>query len=298
VTELTDILPRLEQLLGRLDGEPTPLAGGITNRNFRVRLGADLYVLRLHGANSALLGINRRAEAMANRAAARLGLAPSVVAVLEGCLVTRFVAVRAPSPSAVAARVGDIARALRSFHDSGLELPSTFWVPDLLAAYAAELAERGAAPPPEMLLAAGAAERIARAVPLDLPRPCHNDLLPGNILHLAGEERLMIVDWEYAAMGHPYFDLGNLSVNNDFDAAADGRMLAAYEGRPASPRQAAALRLMRVLSDAREAAWGVLQAELSELEFDFHGYASKHFQRLRAAIEQPGFEEWLAAAAR
>jgi thiamine kinase-like enzyme len=107
----------------------------------------------------------------------------------------------------------------------------------------------------------------------------------------------VIVDWEYAAMGHPYFDLGNLSVNNEFDRATDERLLAAYEGAPPSPLQTAVLRLMRVLSDAREAAWGVLQAEVSELEFDFHGYASKHFQRLRAAIEQPGFEEWLAAAA-
>ncbi len=30
----------------------------------------------------------------------------------------------------------------------------------------------------------------------------------------------MIVDWEYAGMGHPCFDLGNLAVNNDFDEAA------------------------------------------------------------------------------
>ncbi len=53
---------------------------------------------------------------------------------------------------------------------------------------------------------------------------------------------------------------------------------------------------MRILSDAREAAWGVLQAEISELDFDFDRYARTHFERLHAALEQPQLGEWLAAA--
>ena len=45
---------------------------------------------------------------------------------------------------------------------------------------------------------------------------------------------LMLVDWEYAGMGDPRFDLGNLAVNNDFDDADDERLLTAYYGRPPS----------------------------------------------------------------
>jgi thiamine kinase-like enzyme len=296
VTELTDILPRLEQRLGRLDGEPTPLGGGITNRNFRVRLGAEEYMLRLPGANTALLGIDRESERLANAAAARLGIAAPVADVLDGCLVTRFLAVSAPAAGEVATRAGEIARALRRFHDSQLALPSTFWVPDLLDVYAAELERRGVSPPEDYTHAAAAAARIASALALEDPRPCHNDLLPGNILFLASGGPVMLVDWEYAGMGHRYFDLGNLSVNNELDAGADERLLAAYHGRAPAASERAALKLMRVLSDAREAAWGALQAEISELEFDFHGYAEKHFGRLRAAVGQPSFEEWLAAA--
>ncbi|HWX73927.1 MAG TPA: phosphotransferase [Solirubrobacteraceae bacterium] len=296
MTELTDILPQLEQRLGPLAGEPVPLDGGITNRNFRVRLGEGEYVVRLHGAGTGLLGIDRESERAANAAAAALGIAPGVAASLGGALVTQAIDVRAPAPGEIAARAEELGGALRRFHDSGLQLPSTFWVPDLLAAYASELERRGAAPPPGFAGAAEAAGRIAAALPLAHPRPCHNDLLPGNILHPAGEDGVAIVDWEYAGMGHPYFDLGNLSVNNEFDRACDARLLAAYLGRPASPAESSALALMRVLSDAREAAWGMLQAHVSELEFDFAGYASKHFERLRAAVERPSFEEWLASA--
>jgi hypothetical protein len=54
---------------------------------------------------------------------------------------------------------------------------------------------------------------------------------------------------------------------------------------------------MRVLSDAREAAWGVVQGEISELDFDFAGYAREHFERLHSAVVKPLFDEWLASAA-
>jgi thiamine kinase-like enzyme len=295
VTQLNDILPRLEALLGELGGDPVPLTGGITNRNFRVRLGDREYVLRMHGANTALLGIDRESERLAGEAAARLGIAPEVAAAPDGGLLTAFVACRSPAPGEVAARAGELARALRRFHDSGVRLPSTFWVPDLLARYAALLRERGVTPAPELDQAAATARRIERALPLDHPRPCHDDLLAGNIICAAAGE-LMLVDWEYAGMGHPYFDLGNLSVNNELDEAADERLLAAYHGAPPSDGQRAALKLMRVLSDAREAGWGVLQAEVSELEFDFDAYAAKHFARLDAARSDPRFEEWLASA--
>jgi len=40
--------------------------------------------------------------------------------------------------------------------------------------------------------------------------------------------------------------------------------------------------MMKFMSDFREAMWGVLQSGISELDFDFHGYASKHFDRLAA----------------
>ena len=54
---------------------------------------------------------------------------------------------------------------------------------------------------------------------------------------------------------------------------------------------------MRVLSDAREAAWGVVQGVVSELDFDFDGYAREHFERLHAAVAGPGFRRWLTDAA-
>lgn len=294
--DLNHILQRLQESLGPLSGEPVALDGGITNRNYRVTLGARECVVRLPGKDTDLLGIDREAERIANTAAAELGIAPAVALALEDCLVTEFVACAAVSKQEVADGVEEIAAQLRAFHDSPTSLPTRFWVPDLLDSYAEIVRLRGGTLPDEYAHVVSVAKRIEAALPLTDPRPCHDDLLPGNIIRAQSDGRLMIVDWEYAGMGDPRFDLGNLAVNNDLDDAAEERLLAAYHRAKQSDSQRAALKLMRVLSDAREGAWGVVQAHVSELDFDFRGYAAEHFERLRAAVEQTDHAELIIIA--
>jgi thiamine kinase-like enzyme len=295
VGELNDIVGDLEPSLGPAEGPPSPLEGGITNRNYRVRLGGQEYVVRLHGKDTDLLGISREAEAQATAAAAGLGIAPELAATFDGGMVTRFIPCESLAPPQVAARAEELARALRRFHDAPLALPASFWVPDLLSAYGRTLAERGAGEPPALREAAELAERIVAALGADERRPCHNDLLPGNVIWDTHTQRVMIVDWEYAGMGDPWFDLGNLAVNNEFGDADEERLLTAYTGAPPSAAQRARLKLMRLMSDIREAAWGVVQGRLSDLDFDFAGYAERHFERLRAASAGGELGRWLAA---
>jgi thiamine kinase-like enzyme len=296
VSRLEEILQRLEPSLGPTAGEPTPLSGGITNHNFRVTLGSREYVVRVHGKDTDALGIDRDSERLASETAARLGIAPALLAAPADCLVTRFVPSDPTEPHELAVRAEEIACALRTFHHSPVVLSTRFWVPDLLDEYAVRIHARRVRPPDAYGEAAAVAARIAAALAPWRARPCHNDLLASNIIRARDEDRLLIVDWEYAGMGHPCFDLGNLSVNNDFDEADDERLLSAYHRATPSDAQRATLALMRILSDAREAAWGVVQAEVSELDFDFGRYARTHFERLRAAIEHPQLREWLAAA--
>ncbi len=289
------IVAELEPLLGPVGGEPVPLDGGITNRNYRVRLGEGDYVVRLPGKETAKLGISRQAERVANAAAAELGIAPAVLAGSEAYLVTRFIECRPVSAAEVSAAPDQVARALRAFHDHGPELPVSFWVPDLLEEYARIVLERGGSLPDSYGHARAVAAQIAAVRPMPERAPCHNDLLTANLIR-ARDGALMLVDWEYAGMGDPFFDLGNLSVNNEFDEQADLRLLTAYLGSPPGPREIAGLRLMRAMSDVREAAWGVVQGTLSELDFDFAGYAEQHFARLRQTTTDPRYEEYLNAA--
>ena len=42
--------------------------------------------------------------------------------------------------------------------------------------------------------------------------------------------------------------------------------------------------------------WGVVQTVLSELDFDFEGYATKHFDRMLESAADSDFETWLREA--
>ena len=90
--ELDAIISRLEPELGPLEGEPEPLEGGMTNRNYRVRLGGEDLVLRLCNHGAEVLGIDRTTEEIASRRAAAERIAPPVVAFLSDvpAIVTRW----------------------------------------------------------------------------------------------------------------------------------------------------------------------------------------------------------------
>jgi Ser/Thr protein kinase RdoA (MazF antagonist) len=297
VPELTPILERLERALGPITAGPVPLEGGITNRNYRVSFGERDCVVRLPGRDTSLLGISRDAERLAARAASSLGIAPAIVAADDECVVTEYVASKPLGPARLRASPEPVAAALRCFHECGVELPVRFWVPDLLEDYAATVRARGGILPGAYARTITLAGRIAEVLPLSAPVCCHDDLLPANVLSADSGGGVMLVDWEYAGMGHRLFDLGNLAVNSEFDEDAEKRLLSAYFGEPPGAGRHAALRLMRIMSDAREAAWGVVQGVVSELDFDFESYATSHFERLEREAKGDRLQEWLDAVA-
>ena len=298
MADLGEIVGLAERALGPAEGEPVRLVGGITNRNFRLRFGGRECVVRVIGKDTDLLGIDRESERAAATEAAVLGIGPEVLDQGPGYLVTEFLDCTPVTSPGMRAAPEPIARALRAFHDSGLRLANRFWVPDLLDEYAQIVQAQGQRLPPQYGLAQSLARRIAAALPLADPVPCHDDLLAANVLApRAAPEQIVLVDWEYAGMGHRLFDLGNLAVNNEFDSGADERLLLAYYGEGPGRDRLGALALMRIMSDAREAAWGVVQSAISDLSFDFTSYGRRHFARLEQAAADPRFDTWLADAA-
>jgi thiamine kinase-like enzyme len=294
--ELNAIISRLEPDLGPLDGDPQPLDGGITNRNYRVRLGGEDLVLRVCDHGAEVLGIDRTTEEIASRRAAAEGIAPAVVAFLSDvpALVTRWLPGGGLTPEEVRSPsvLPQVAEALRRLHASPA-LPSPFAVFRLVE----RQRELAAAVPASYDRARALARRIEAVLtgPEHVPVPCHNDLLTANFVR--DGQRVCIVDWEYAGMNDRYFDLGNLAVNNGFGPDDDRALLELYFEEPATERRFAALALMRVISDFREAMWGAVQQVRSDLDFDYAGYAGEHFARLDRAAADPRIEEWLAVAA-
>jgi thiamine kinase-like enzyme len=298
--ELGRIVEQLAPLLGEPEGGPEPLEGGITNRNFRARFGGVDHVIRLPGKDTNLLEIDRGAERIANERAARIGVAPPVAGSLDDppAIVTEFIEGRGMEAADLAepATLTQVARSLRKIHDFGEPLPTSFDSFRIVETYAETARERGAEVPPAYDKALEHAARIEAVLsgPEHEPVPCHNDLLAGNFI--AGESQLWIVDWEYAGMGDRYFDLANFAVNNELGEVGEVALLDDYFAEPAGARRVATLRLMKFMSDFREAMWGVVQTALSELDFDFAAYRDKHFDRMLSTAAHADFETWLHEA--
>jgi thiamine kinase-like enzyme len=282
------------------DLDIVPLEGGITNRNFVVTRDGERFVLRVPGRDTELLGIDRANEARAATLAAEAGVGPPVIAFLpeSGCFVARFVD-GTHIPMADLRRddvLGSVVRSLRRFHACP-PVPSSFNVFRVVETYAATAAERGVRPPTAYADAHALAGRIEAAF-AENPSPlttCHNDLLNANFLR--DGQHTWIVDYEYAGMGDPFFDLGNLAVNNELDPAADELLLGHAFGE-IHDRHRARLALMRLMSDFREGMWGVVQQAISTLDEDFEAYATKHLGRLLANAAASPLDDLLATATR
>ncbi len=291
--------PKLEAAVARVwpDGRSTweVLGGGITNHNLKVTRPDGVVVLRVAGKDTDLLGIDRTVELAATRVAAEAGVGPEVVDFVEpeGWLVTRFLDGSIPPPETLRepAQLTRVAAALRAFHH-GPPIPGRFDAFEVVEAYRDITLERGAALPDAFTGAHDLARRIAALRADQPPRPCHNDLLNANFID--DGERLVIVDWEYAGMGDPFFDLANFSINHGLDADGRAVLLAAYTG-DAHAEGLATIDLQRFMSDFREAMWGVVQGVVSELDFDFGAYAAEHFERMERTAAEPAFRRALGS---
>jgi thiamine kinase-like enzyme len=270
-----------------------PLGGGITNRNFKISIDGERFVLRIGGQDTELLGIDRSVEHRASVVAAQAGVGPEVVAFLEpeGYLVTRFVEGRPVSLEEMGRpeNIMRVASTLRRIHE-GSPIPGRFDSFRVVEAYRATAEKHGVQVPDSFSAAKEHADEIESTRGSQPLRPCHNDLLNANFID--DGTSLRIVDWEYAGMGDVFFDLANFSINHELGEDQNEALLAAYFGELRS-EDLASLRLMRLMSDFREAMWGVVQQGISELDFDFVAYAGEHFARLRRTASDPRFRRAL-----
>lgn len=273
----------------------TPIGGGITNQSYRIERGGGLFVLRIGGKSAAALGIDRARELAALHIVAKLGIGAEVVFadIDEDVLVTRFLSGRPLEAREMTERgaLERVAQAVRCVHD-GPAFAGRFSPFQAVRNYHSAAGDLGAltADAERALSVMAAVERCVGKP--DALRPCHNDLLAANLM--IDGARLRIIDWEYAAMGDPFFDLANFVTNQELADAECARFIELYLDRPPSDVESARLTLLCFMSDLREGFWAALQAAQSRLDFNFHRYGARHLQRALAYASGARFLSALA----
>ncbi len=274
----------------------TPLGGGITNRNFRIDYDGQSCVLRITGENTDLLGIRRDVEYIASLAAGELGIAPPVLYLIEpeGYLITRYIHGQNIPPEEIVKPVNlnRFVEKIRRFHQEGPILPIAFDVFDRIRLFIKIGQDHDCVFPEKFswfMERFNLTEKALKARPTR-PSPCHNDLLNLNFMLENGD--LYILDWEYAGMGDPLYDLANFSHHHLLTDDQIEYLLQAYFGE-VSPAAFARVNLYYPVSQMYEALWGVAQTGISTLDEDFQGYADMFFARAEQRFKDARFEQWI-----
>jgi thiamine kinase-like enzyme len=295
VLALAEAISRVPQCAGVNNIISTPLGGGNTNNNFRIDAAGESFVLCIPGADTELLGINRDNEYAANQTTGRLGIAPEVYYFIqpEGYLVTRFVYGQLLPPEEISQpeNIRRVMRTVREIHAMH-EIPGTFNVFQVVRDYT-DIARRYRVAFPNnydwLIERIQEAEQALSVYP-HKPHPGHNDFLNANFLT---NGQLYILDWEYAGMGDLFFDLANFSDHHNLIDDQDYWLLNCYFDKKPPPAQWAHLKIMKIMSDLREATCGLVQIGISKLDFDFHEYADKFFGCVMENIHHPKWYEYL-----
>jgi thiamine kinase len=217
---------------------------GLVNESYRVARDGGVYSLRVPVPDAAALGLDRAWECQVLACAMAAGIAPAIVCCepLLGILVTRWVEGRSWTAEQVRLpeNIGKLAQLARRIH--ALPVPQAarrMSPPSWIAEYQERLIRRGveanhllAGSGRRLIDLQSGLERHLAALaepPAVAPAVCHGDLHVQNLV--AGDDGLVLLDWEYAHVSEPYWDLAGWLGNNDLGADSGRLLLASYLGR-------------------------------------------------------------------
>lgn len=275
-----------------------PVAGGITNPNFKVNVDSKDYFLKIPGAGTEF--IDRNNCHIANKIASDSGAGPEVYYYFEDTGVEVFqwldgyrqVTFGDVYKEDIFKKIFLNLKAFNSISDS--EMPLHISLIDQAWDMNRLTKDSGYIPPwndrMEYLL-----KRIEEAVNYRSfqPAPCHNDFWSNNIMYNEASGDLKIIDYEYASMNDPCADLGTISTINYFTEAMDVEMIKAYNDGEFDEVLFAKMKLYKIVSDIKWGYWALQQEKNSNVDYDYMNWYGIKLARLQHLWQDSRLDYWM-----
>ena len=272
-----------------------PLSGGLTNTNYRVEVDGTSYLVRVPGASTELLAIDRQNEYHNTKAAAAAGVGPNVLYHFpeHNVMVIEFIHGTTMSKQSLNApgMPARMAQSIKRLH-AGPRFLLDFNMFRLTEYYLSLCTARDIRVPDgylDRMPTVGQIEKAMSANPLDTV-PCNNDLLAEN--YIDDGDQLWLIDFEYSGNNDPCFELGNTCQEMQFTDEQINEVCAAYFGS-ATPDKMARMKLNMIMSDVGWGLWAAIQAKISTIDFDFWGWAEERWARAIEKMDSAEFPVWL-----
>jgi len=241
--------------------EVQALAKGLISETYRVVRDGVAYALKAAAPNRAEFGLDLAWEAQLLEPAGSVGLAPPLVYCdPKLAVVSRWVVGRSWSPQEVrrTANITKIAGLLRRVHALPIPLPPRVMSPmSWMQVYGRALSRhtRGAVDVPLRTAAESRLQQLAE-LPAATGVVCHSDLHAMNVIQV--DDILTLLDWEYAHVSDPLWDLAGWAANNDFEPEKQRELLMDYLGTAPTVAERQRLRLLIWLYDYVCLLWSEL----------------------------------------
>jgi len=287
-------IDRLIKLIPEWNGKPisvNKINSGITNINFEVNVGEKTFFLSMPG--SELLNIDYKNKYYNNKICGEINISPKVTHFIESenLLVTEFIKSKSSSISMFQSsnEIEQLVKKIKRLHSSTPFLRK-FNMFNQINYYQNILNK-------DQLL-----KKISRYINNintlkqklyltdDKLIPCHNDLLAANIMNKDNE--ILIVDFDYSGNNDPCFELGNLSVEMEYNNEQINHLVKSYYGE-VNENIISRVNLQGVISDIGWSLWGYVQLRNSNLNFDYKPYATYRLQRAIDKMESEEYKFWV-----
>ncbi len=276
--------------------------GGLSNRNYEIQSPVGHFVLRIPGEGTGDI-IDRSVEEHNARIAAQAGVNAEVLFfdATEGIMLCRYVEDSVTMSPRGFKDLGAVERAARAFHrlhTCGQTFRTRFELFEQIDSYLNVLKKLEAPIPDGYAEVQREAEAVrealgARELPL---APCHCDPLAENFLDVGN--RMFVVDFEYSGNNDPMWDLGDLSVEAEFNQRQDEVFLNAYfDGEPPA-YDAGRMVMYKAMCDLLWTLWGVVQFANDNPAEDFWAYSVNRLDRCRTLMASDAFPRQLEAVRR
>ncbi len=291
---IEEVIQKIDDWRGR-KAEIQEMPGGLTNKNYRVEVEGQSYFVRIPGASTELLAVDRDSEYHSSKAAAAAGVGPKVlyhlpdhkVMVLE-FLKGETMSIETLQGSGMPAR---IAQSLKKLH-AGARCLNDFNMFRLVEFYMGIVEEHDVRIPDDYRDRMSVLSGIETALPqksLDTV-PCNNDLLAEN--YIDDGKMLWLIDFEYSGNNDPCFELGNTCQEQQYNEDQYAELCAAYFGETRR-HLLARMYLYSIMSDFGWTLWGAIQNKISQLDYDFWEYATGRWERALGMLDSNEFPRWL-----
>ena len=255
--------------------------GGMSNKNFKVELGSQEYVLRVPGIGSEGIVVRRNEEHNSFQAC-QMGITPPIkyFNADTGIKLTNYVKNAKTFDSMMVKQpenMDQIAGIFRTLHHSSVKFENEFNVFKEILNYEKLLDKaRG-----KMYDGYETVRRKVFLLENYLDKlgvnlyPCHNDLVAENLL-MAEDGTIYLIDWEYSGMNDPMWDLAALFLENEFSKDEQDYFINSYfEGNePSNARKK--IFAYQILMDYLWSVWTCVKEAQGD---DFGSYGMDRYTR-------------------